>query len=101
MTVIYKTPKDKATFDKHYFEVHIPLAKKLSGLIKYEISKGTPMSTTEHTDVYLIGNLYFESMDAMRNAFASETGKACAADRKILAPTNDDVQIYLYDTTEV
>jgi len=32
MIVIYKTPKDVEVFNKHYFEVHIPLAKKLPGL---------------------------------------------------------------------
>lgn len=101
MTVIYRTPADPAAFDKHYFEVHIPLAKKLPHLIKYEISKTPPISTTGHTGVYLVGNLYFESMDALKQAFASEIGQQCAADRKILAPTNEDVQIYLYDTREV
>ncbi len=28
----HKTPKDPAAFDKHYFEVHVPLAKQLPGL---------------------------------------------------------------------
>jgi hypothetical protein len=41
--------------------------------------------------------LYFDTLDAMMNAFRSEVGQKCAADRKILA-SNDDVQIYLYDT---
>lgn len=31
MIAIYRTPKDPEAFDKHYFEVHIPLAKKLHG----------------------------------------------------------------------
>jgi uncharacterized protein (TIGR02118 family) len=35
MVVIHKTPKDIASFEKHYFDVHIPLAKKLPGLISY------------------------------------------------------------------
>jgi len=38
MTVIYQTPKDISAFEKHYFDVHIPLAKQLPGLIKYEIN---------------------------------------------------------------
>ncbi|MDR3679844.1 MAG: EthD family reductase [Flavipsychrobacter sp.] len=101
MTVIYKTPKDIAAFEKHYFEVHVPLAKKLPGLIKYEINDGVIASTTGHTDTYRIANLYFDSMDAMRDAFRSEIGQQCAADRKILAPENEDVQIYLYDTKNV
>ncbi len=34
MVVVYKTPPDPAAFEKHYFETHIPLAKKLPGLRK-------------------------------------------------------------------
>ena len=38
--VLYKTPKDPAAFDRYYVETHIPIAKRLPGLQKYEISKG-------------------------------------------------------------
>ena len=27
-------------FDKHYFEAHVPIAKKIPGLRKYEVSRG-------------------------------------------------------------
>jgi hypothetical protein len=40
-------------------------------------------------------------MEDIKKAFASEVGQQCALDRKILAPSNDDVQIYLFDTIEV
>lgn len=101
MIAIHKTPKDRDAFDKHYFEVHIPLAKKLPGLIKYDVGKSPIISPTGHSDIYCIGTLHFESMDAIKAAFASAEGQACAADRRILAPTNDDVQIYLFDTVDV
>jgi uncharacterized protein (TIGR02118 family) len=101
MIAIYKTPKDVAAFDKHYFEVHIPLAKKLPGLIKYDVGRSPVISTTGHSDTYCIGTLHFDSLDAIKTAFASPEGQACAADRKILAPGNDDVQIYLFDTVDV
>ncbi|WP_294962477.1 EthD family reductase [uncultured Flavobacterium sp.] len=96
MTVIYKTPKDIDLFNKHYFEVHIPLAKKLPGLIRYEISKGSVFSTTGHSDVYRVANLYFESLEVMMESFKSDIGQQCAADRRILA-SDDEVQIYVYD----
>ena len=98
---IYRTPKDIEAFDKHYFEVHIPLAKTLPGLMKYDVGRSPIISTTGHSDTYCIGTLYFDSLDAIKTAFASPQGKACAADRRILAPDNDDVQIYLFDTVEV
>ncbi|WP_162126353.1 EthD family reductase [Flavobacterium phycosphaerae] len=100
MTVIYNIPKDVAFFEKHYFETHVPLAKQLPGLIKYEINDGQIISTTGHTEIHRVANLYFNSMEEMMNAFQSEIGKQCAADRKILA-SNEEVQIYLYNTKEI
>jgi uncharacterized protein (TIGR02118 family) len=100
MTVIYKIPEDVDFFEKHYFEIHIPLAKKLPGLLKYEINDGQIMSTTGHTETHRIANLYFNSMEEMKKAFQSEIGQQCAADRKILA-SDDEVQIYLYSRKEV
>lgn len=100
MTVIYQTPQDIQFFEQHYYDVHIPLAKKLPGLLRYEVNKNMITSLTQH-EVYRIANLYFESQDAIRAAFASEIGQQCAADRRILAPESQDVQIYFYETEEV
>ena len=99
MMVIYKTPRDKESFLEHYFDVHIPLAKKLPGLIKYKVSQN-PVSVITGQDVFLVGELIFASMEDIKSAFASPEGRACAEDRKILAE-DDKVQIYLYETTEV
>ena len=97
MLVIYKAPVDPAAFDKHYFDVHIPLAKQLPGLKRYEVSKGPIVALAGTDSPYLIGTLHFESMDAIKAAFASECGQACAADRRILAPNDEDVQMFLFE----
>jgi conserved hypothetical protein len=50
MVVIYRTPKNVEAFDRHYFDIHVPLAKKIPGLRKYEVSDGpiaTPVGTSE------------------------------------------------------
>lgn len=99
MIAVYKTPKDKAAFEEHYNNVHIPLAKQLPGLQRYEINEGGIMSTTGHTGVYKIATLYFESVEKMMAAFTSDIGKKCAEDRKILA-SDEDVQIYVFDTKD-
>lgn len=99
MMVIYKTPRDKESFLEHYFDVHIPLAKKLRGLIKYKVSQN-PVSVITGQDVFLVGELFFASMEDIKSAFASPEGRACAEDRKILA-ADDKVQIYLYESIEV
>jgi uncharacterized protein (TIGR02118 family) len=100
MTVIYQTPEDPAAFDKHYFETHIPLAKKLPGLRKYEVSRG-PITAPSGGDYYLVGTLYFDDLAAIRNAVASDEGKLCAADRQRFAPDTSGFQMLMYDEREV
>lgn len=39
MIVIDRTPRDPAAFDAHYFDVHVPLAKRLPGLRKCEVGR--------------------------------------------------------------
>jgi uncharacterized protein (TIGR02118 family) len=95
--VIYRTPRDPQLFDKHYFDVHVPLAKGLPGLRKYEVSKGPIVSPAGWRDVYLIATLHFDSLSAIQAAFASECGRACAEDRRVFAPNDEDLQMYLFD----
>ncbi len=40
LIALYKKPADSAAFDAHYFATHIPLAKKVPGLRRYEVSTG-------------------------------------------------------------
>jgi len=100
MVVIYRTPKDPQAFDAHYFGVHIPLAKRLPGIRKYEVSKRPILTPAGDPEPYLIGTLYFDDLAAIKSAFATPEGKACAADRRVLAPNDEDVQMYLFDVAE-
>lgn len=97
MLVIYRTPKDVAAFNRHYFEVHVPLARKLPGLRKYEVSHGPIVSPAGGEKCYLIPTLHFDDLPAIQAAFATPQGQARAADRRLMAPDNADVQMYLYD----
>jgi len=100
MLVIYKTPQDTAAFDKHYFEVHVPLAKRLPGLRKYEVSRGT-ITVLAGGDAYLVAELHFDDLAAIRAAFASDVGKACAADRQNFAPDPAAFQVLLFEDRAV
>jgi len=101
MVVIYRTPKNVEAFDRHYFDVHIPLAKKLPGLRKYEISDGPVAVLAGSSDVYLIGTVHFDDLAAMKKAFASPAGQAAAADRQVYAPDDTGVQTFLFEDREV
>jgi uncharacterized protein (TIGR02118 family) len=101
MVVIYRTPEDPAAFDSHYSRVHVPLAKKLPGLRSYVVSRGPVVAVAGWTDVYLVGTLHFDDLASIRHAFSTPEGQACAADRRVLAPRDEDVQMYLFDDVEV
>ncbi len=100
LVAIYRKPADVGAFEKHYFGTHIPLAKTMPGFRKYEVSHGPVSVLAGPTDVYLIGSVYFDDLEAM-NAFASPEGRATAADRQLYAPDDTGVQIFTFDPREV
>jgi uncharacterized protein (TIGR02118 family) len=99
VVVMYKTPKDAAAFDKHYFETHVPLVNKMPGLRKYEVSQGPVATPVGPSPFYLIATLYFDNIAAVKAGFASAEGKAAAADVQKFATGGADM--ILFDTREV
>lgn len=99
LVVMYKTPKDTAAFDKHYFEKHIPIAKKIPGLRKYEVSQGPVASPAGPSGLHLVAVLTFDDLAAVKAAFASAEGRATAADVPTFA--SGGVDMVFFDTREV
>jgi uncharacterized protein (TIGR02118 family) len=100
MVVVYRTPPDPPAFERHYFETHIPLAKQLPGLRTYEVSRGPIAALAGADEAYFIATLHFDDLSALRSAFASPAGEACAADRRVFAPDDAAVQMFLYESAE-
>ncbi len=101
MVVIYKTPTNAAAFDKHYFGIHVSLAKKLPGLRRYEVSRGPIRSPAGAANVHLIATLHFDDLAAIKKAFASAEGQAAGADRRIFAPDDSGVQMLLFENRDL
>ena len=74
LVALYKKPENPADFDDKYFNTHIPLANKIPGLKKCEVSRieGSPMGESEY---YLMAELYFENMDALKAGMSSPEGR--------------------------
>lgn len=98
LLVMYKTPRDAAAFDKHYAERHIPLAKKIPGLRKYEVSKGPVLTPAGPSNYHLAAILQFDDVPAIQTAFASAEGQAAIADVGTFAAGG--VDIFLFDTRD-
>ncbi|MCS1351725.1 EthD family reductase [Mechercharimyces sp. CAU 1602] len=80
LVAIYKQPEDTSTFDEHYFHVHAPLAKKMPGLKKIEVTRftGTPMG--DNAPYYLQADLYFSDRSSLDAAMGSKEGRSAAKD---------------------
>jgi uncharacterized protein (TIGR02118 family) len=99
LVVMYKTPADVAAFDKYYFENHVPIAKKIPGLRKYEVSRGSVATPAGPSGFHVIATLHFDDLAAIQRAFASAEGQAAAADGGTFAIGG--VDMFLFDSREV
>ena len=99
LVVLYKKPKNAEAFDKHYASVHIPLAKKVPGRKKYDISNGAVRTPAGPSEIHLVATLYFDSLDALKAGLASPQGQAAAGDLANFADGGAD--LYFFDTREV
>ena len=99
LVVMYRTPKDPAAFDRYYFEKHVPLARRIAGLRKYEVSRGPIVTPAGASGFHLIATLHFDDMLAIQSAFASPGGQAAAADVATFA--TGGVEMYMFDNAEI
>ena len=80
LVVMYGTPADPQAFDRHYHDIHIPLAKTIPGLRRYQVSDGPVLTPAGPSKFHLIATLEFDDLAAISAAFASPQGHAAAAD---------------------
>ena len=99
LAVMYKTPKDPNAFNKHYFETHVKLAKRIPGLRKYEVSQGPVATPAGPSSYHLVALLQYENLAAIQAAFASPEGQAAVADVQNFA--SGGVDIIMLETREV
>jgi uncharacterized protein (TIGR02118 family) len=99
LVVLYKTPTDGAAFDRYYFETHVPIAKKIPGLRKYEVSNGPVATPAGASNVHLIATLHFDDLAAIKHAFGSAEGKTTAEDVQNFA--TGGVDMFFFESREV
>ena len=98
VVVLYKKPTDPAAFDRYYAATHIPIAKRIPGLKKYDISKGPVATPAGPSEFHLVATLEFDDMGALQKALASPEGQAAGADLRNFATGGADLLVF--DTEE-
>lgn len=86
LTVVYGTPDDADAFDKHYFDVHMPIVERWPNLQRAEVARvsGGPMGSP--AAYHLIAELYFTDEAALNEALGSPAGGEAAKDFGAIAP---------------
>lgn len=80
LTVLYNHPEDVEAFNKHYREVHAPLAAKVPALTSYTINWCEPGPDGTAPPYHAIATLVAESKGAMLGALGGPEFQAAAAD---------------------
>ncbi|NDP42412.1 MAG: EthD family reductase [Aromatoleum sp.] len=96
---MYRMPSDPAAFDGYYYGTHVPLAKKVPGLQRYEVTRGPILTLEGPAPYYLIATLTFASVAEIHSALASPEGKATAADLGNFATAG--VEIFIADAEDI
>jgi uncharacterized protein (TIGR02118 family) len=83
VTVIYKTPKDTAKFEKYYAETHLPLVTANKDEIGFERAELTKFDSNLDGSAparYRQAELYFPSTEALKKGIATKGFKQVADD---------------------
>jgi len=96
--VLYDTPRDVEAFERHYRDVHLPLARALPGLRRYTLGRDV-RSIRGDGPFYLVGELEWDDMAALQAAFASPEGLAASADMATLTALSE-VRSMIYEVTD-
>lgn len=75
MTILYGTPADPEAFRRYYYDTHIPIAARMSGLTAWNLSW-----MDEKSEYILVAELYAESAAAMTAILESPEGRAASED---------------------
>lgn len=80
LTALYDHPADPAAFDRHYDEVHAPLAAKVPGLRRYTVSRPGPDAAGNRPAYHLVAVLDFDDEASFGAGMGSAEGQAAVAD---------------------
>ncbi len=94
LIALYKKPADAAAFNSYYFSTHVPIAKKVPGLQRYEVSAGPVATPQGESPFHLAAVLSFDSMGALKQALGSPEGAAAAADLANFAGAGVDLLVF-------
>jgi uncharacterized protein (TIGR02118 family) len=79
-TLLYGHPADAGAFERYYAATHLPIAAKMKGVDKLELTKFMSAPDGSKAAYYRMAELYFAGPAEMQETMSSPEGKAAVAD---------------------
>jgi len=86
LVVLYTQPDDPDAFDEHYLGVHGPLVEQIPGVLRWEGARFVEAADQGETTYHRVAEIWFEDMETLESALATDEGKATARDYGKIAP---------------
>jgi uncharacterized protein (TIGR02118 family) len=80
VTVLYGHPESPDEFEKYYESTHVPLAGKIEGVDRIELTKFVSAPDGGNPAFYRMAELYFATQAKMEQSLGSPEGQAAVAD---------------------
>ncbi len=80
LTILYGQPTDPAAFDHYYWNVHIPLAKKMKGWSRWTVEPVQGALGDVASPYHMVVGLYASSREEMERILATPEAQAASAD---------------------
>jgi len=80
VTVLYAHPTSPDEFEKYYGSTHLPLAAKMKGVARIELTKFVAGPDGGKPAFYRMAELYFTTQVQMEQSLGSAEGQATVAD---------------------
>jgi uncharacterized protein (TIGR02118 family) len=80
VTVLYGHPANPDEFEKYYRSNHLPLAAKMKGVARIELTKFVAGPDGGKPAFYRMAELYFTTQTQMEQSLGSAKGQATVAD---------------------
>lgn len=80
VTLLYGHPANPDAFEKYYAEKHLPLAAKMKGVSRLELTKFLAAPDGGKPASYRMAELYFSNQSEMEKTLSSPEGQAAVGD---------------------
>ncbi|WP_245631900.1 EthD family reductase [Alicyclobacillus ferrooxydans] len=99
MTALFERPTDVDAFLEHYENTHLPIVRRLPGLIRVDVCKLYTM-TGEPADPFLMTDMVFSDREQLLLALRSKDGRDSGRDAADMAGTHVKVFFSEIDSEE-